>query len=156
MPSQQRFLFCTNGFKGKHFAQQSFCSRVLLPCIKLIKYEGNKSCRFKSVAGACVAIASSIVCTIWNVWAEIGSKRFVAQQNLKSLVQTRELCSEKAFYRSVLQEHATSCVPALKPKHCNIKRTKDRSAERKERKERKKRSRKQDGTFQISYSVLLL
>ena len=51
----QRFLAKT------YVAQQNFCSRVLLPHIKVVWYEGASS-RGKSVARVCSG-ASSLVCT---------------------------------------------------------------------------------------------
>ena len=129
----QRFL------AKKYVGQQNFCSRVLLPHIKLVWYEGARS-RDKSVAHrilfqeqapSCVlkfalrkrvSGASSLLCTGWDTYpgACFGS---VFQEQAPSCVLVGVLTAgfsagislgfPGACFGSVFQEQAPSCVPAL-------------------------------------------
>ena len=123
----QRFL------AKKYVAQQNFCSRVLLPHIKLVWYEGASS-RGKSVARVC--FRSKLPRVHWNLLAvtwRVSSRPiklayfFHPQQfpchnrvvsSFSSLVVSF-VCTGWGTYPgacvgSVFQEQAPSCVPALK------------------------------------------
>ena len=83
----------------KYVAQQNFCSRVLLPHIKLVWYEGASS-RGKTVARFC--FRSKLPRVYWNLLCES-----VFQDQAPSCVLKYLLCG------SVFQEQAPSCVLAL-------------------------------------------
>ena len=90
----QRFL------AKKYVAQQNFCSRVLLPHIKLVWYEER------------VSEASSLVCTGWGTYPGACFES-VFKEQAPTCVLVGVLTYPGACFGSVFQEQALSCVLAF-------------------------------------------
>ena len=108
----QRFL------AKKYVAQQNFCSRVLLPHIKLVWYEGASS-RVKSVTRFC--FMSKLPLVYWNLLCGSVSQeqapscvlKFALRERVSgasSLVWTGWRTYPGSCFGSVFQEKAPSCV----------------------------------------------
>ena len=117
----QRFL------AKKYVAQKNFCSRVLLPHIKLVWYEGASS-RGKTVARFCFRsklsrVYLNLLCgSVFQEQAPPSVLKFALRERVSGasfFVYTGWSTYPGACFGSVFQEQAPSCVPALKQRRAN-------------------------------------